>query len=339
MSEEMPEDTKKEATDAEKRRKRRQKKILRGAGDRLLQITTVHGGEAPFFTSPMPSQQSSPTSSEAPFNPVISSRKSSISSLSQPSIILNSSGSNNDQISSSIIHEEPESVSLSSSSSMAHIRRPDKEYLRQMLENMRKHNISTGSFTSTSGAGGDTSSLEEQRNIQQQQQLQSSLLLSGEETSTQSMFPFLSPEMMLLGSTLGIGVGGQNLRARTWKLIHFVVMFSLGLYVVSYKLFFRVNAWHHFNYLIYDNSNHLSNNELSIPLFWYFITLELILHTTRFFLDQQQLQQQQMNKPSYDSTNFVSILPYPLPQVITILIRYRLIWNNLWADLCALVFV
>ncbi|CAG8619133.1 283_t:CDS:2 [Ambispora leptoticha] len=339
----MSESPKRDLTIEEKRRKRRQQKILQGAGDRLHRITTVHGGETPsLFTSPMPSQQSSPTSSDAPFNPVISSRKCNY--LKREWI---NNSSNNDQISSSIIHEKPESGSLASSSSMPHIKTPTKEYLRQMLENMRKHNISTGSFTSTSGAGGDTSlpgefnvssksSLEEQ----QQQLFQSSLLSSSEETSPQTMFPFLSPEMRLLGSTFGIGIGGQNnsknSRAKTWQLIHFVVTFSLALYIVSYKLLFGVNSWHHFNYLIYDNPNYLSNNELSIPLFWYFITLELILHATRFFLDQQQLQE---NKPFHDSINFVPNLPYPLPQVITILMRYRLIWNNFWEDLCTMVFV
>nr|CAG8468031.1 10278_t:CDS:2 [Entrophospora candida] len=90
-----------------------------------------------------------------------------------------------------------------------------------------------------------------------------------------------------------------------------------------------------FYYLNYEKPDDILviNRIHSVPLFWYFITAELILQSTRLLLQKDQLFQ--------GSTlgSLAANLPAPFPDIIKILIRYRLIWNSLWEDVCVLVFV
>ncbi|KAG9292703.1 hypothetical protein G9A89_008291 [Geosiphon pyriformis] len=385
------EESKKEMKEAEKLRKRRearQKKILQSAGNRLHKITTAHGGESPILSS---SQQSSPTGSEASFNPFSSSRKSSFSTTSRPNLQLS------DPI-PPVVHEEPESIPIPQSlNSMPNIKisQPDtenffsrdassgivyplptlipgattppiqlgqstdpsfssdqqndlidQEHLHQMIENMRRYNNSSGSINSTNDGFPEEQPLfpggfhpphypsltpEDQSLLLQQLQNKP----QEEQSFVDTLFPFL-PEMLLIGSLGSNGKSKQaDSEARLWKLIHFVVMVLLGIYMIFLEFKRESGAWHRFAYLNDQSPYSIINNDSieSQSLFWYFAVLELLLQSSRILLQQER---------TFHGSNIgklVSRLPSPFSEVLIVLMRYRLIWNSLWEDITVLVFM
>ncbi|CAG8435515.1 5754_t:CDS:2 [Diversispora eburnea] len=69
------------------------------------------------------------------------------------------------------------------------------------------------------------------------------------------------------------------------------------------------------------------------PLFWYFITIELILQSSRLFLQKEK---------SFQGSvlgNLAARLPSPFSDVLVVFLRYNLIWKCLLEDACVLVFI
>ncbi|CAJ0753715.1 15972_t:CDS:2 [Entrophospora sp. SA101] len=95
------------------------------------------------------------------------------------------------------------------------------------------------------------------------------------------------------------------------------------------------SGWTRFYYLNYEKPGEILDIHQipSMPLFWYFITAELILQSTRLLLQRDQ--------PLQGSTlgNLAANLPEPFPDIIKILLKHRLIWNSLWEDICVLIFI
>jgi hypothetical protein len=70
----------------------------------------------------------------------------------------------------------------------------------------------------------------------------------------------------------------------------------------------------------------------SQPLFWYFVTVELGLQSARMFYHKG-------GAPPSTLATFAAQLPNPFGNIITIFLRYRLIWTCLVQDCSILIFI
>ncbi|CAI2169299.1 11879_t:CDS:2 [Funneliformis geosporum] len=218
------------------------------------------------------------------------------------------------------------------------------EYIRQILGNFaagnyQARNSSMTSLASTLGGGeynpqqiggfpGSYTAQDEfiQQDILQQQQLQ------------QIPFPFqqfLNPDMKFFNPFGGASQQQLDLQSKLWQVIHFGTIILLGGLLASVEFLREKGAWTRFYRLNYERPEDIIATE-SIPymrVFWYFITVELILQSSRMFFQQDRVFQ--------GSTlgQFASKLPAPFSDVLTVLLRYNLIWNSLLEDICILVFI
>lgn len=117
--------------------------------------------------------------------------------------------------------------------------------------------------------------------------------------------------------------------SRYWNLLHVVMMVMLGFYAV-YTEWTRAGR-ERFASLLSSDVNNYPN--IHVPLFWYFITIELCLQSARLFY------QQGVMPPTSTLASLATQLPPPFGNIVTICLRYRLIWSCLSQDICILVFV
>ncbi|KAI8381029.1 uncharacterized protein BYT42DRAFT_530656 [Radiomyces spectabilis] len=119
-----------------------------------------------------------------------------------------------------------------------------------------------------------------------------------------------------------------------WQLLHLIAMIWLGCYAV-YMEWTKVGI-ERFASLLWTNPNemgHLAYADVHVPLFWYFVTVELLLQTGRMVYQ----------KGTMASTSTLGALaaqlPSPFGNIVTVALRYRLIWSCLVQDCCILVFI
>ncbi|CAB4377668.1 unnamed protein product [Rhizophagus irregularis] len=377
-------------SDAERRRARRERKILNDAGSRLHRITATHStslntlGEtsstlsSPFVSrksSPQPSLKSSPTSIEPPENPFSPRRRNTgnlepLTSTQSDASIATERTFPRVRVSSDADPPEwsggplPQNFSQEDNKSARPITQPrfslptsisptiptipttsdllgedepngyidQDEHIRQFLNNLnagnyQRRNSSTTSLASTIGGSEcqynplltAQDEYVQQDILQQQQQLQ------------QIPFPFQQ-----FFSPFGSANQQQNLdlQSKLWQVIHFVAMILLGRLIVWKESLREKGAWNRFYLLNYERPEDIIAAERipSMGAFWYFITVELILQSSRIFFQQDRVFQ------SSTLVQFARKLPAPFSDVLTVLLRYNLIWNSLWEDICILVF-
>ncbi|KAF9205832.1 hypothetical protein CPC16_000726 [Podila verticillata] len=125
----------------------------------------------------------------------------------------------------------------------------------------------------------------------------------------------------------------EDLTAKWWKLLHFVLSVLLGLGVV-YQEHRRSGHLERFDALATDKPLQYGTFQVAAtPVFWYFITMELILQSTRMFL------QGITASPSSTLGTIAGFLPPPFSDAIRVFMRYRLIWSSLVNDLTVVVFI
>ncbi|RIB20492.1 hypothetical protein C2G38_2141138 [Gigaspora rosea] len=354
MSEESTSNAKKSRSlsDAERRLLRRQKRILNNANDRLGRITSTHSSSSlntePSSTltsrsvSPQPSLTSSPITYEAP-DSIFSSRKNTGNFESLPPPLYSDSPLqpspdrqtftpliriNNDTDPQKLfLQQDRENPSFSASTSDDDRNGyfENNEHSRRKLTNLDPANSSSASLASISPE--DLTIYDEINNYCQQQQQQHTI-------QPFPFLPFLNPDLM---NSVPSGQQQQQLdvQSKLWQLIHFFTMIILGLLVTWSEVFRRDGSWSRFTKLIYKHPREMSDIDQvsNWSLFWYFVTVELILQTSRLFLQKNR---------TFGGTTLGAIaanLPPPLSDALTILLRYNLIWNSLWEDICVLGFV
>ncbi|KAG0204924.1 hypothetical protein BGX33_008201 [Mortierella sp. NVP41] len=142
----------------------------------------------------------------------------------------------------------------------------------------------------------------------------------------------------------GFGAGGAppgftvitpqvDLTARWWKLLHFVlsVLFGLGVVYAEYS---RQGDFGRFDALATDKPMPYGVYQVApMPVFWYFVTMQLILQTTRMVLHGVTA------SPSSTLGTIAGFLPPPFSDMIRIFMRYRLIWSSMVNDLSVIVFI
>ncbi|KAF8981293.1 hypothetical protein BGZ46_003008 [Entomortierella lignicola] len=124
-----------------------------------------------------------------------------------------------------------------------------------------------------------------------------------------------------------------DLTARWWKLLHFVMSALLGFAVV-YREYSRQGDLGRFDALATEKPLPYGVFQSSqIPVFWYFVTMELLLQSTRMFLHGVTA------SPGGILATIAGFLPPPLADAIRVFMRYRLIWSSLVNDMSVVVFI
>ncbi|KAG2210539.1 hypothetical protein INT47_002481 [Mucor saturninus] len=118
---------------------------------------------------------------------------------------------------------------------------------------------------------------------------------------------------------------------RYWGLLHLVSMIMLGVYAVYFE-WTKAGA-DRFAHLLYSNVGVANYPAVHVPLFWYFVTLELCMQSARLFYQKGTM------PPTSTIASMATQLPYPFGNIVTIFLRYRLIWSCLVQDICVLVFI
>ncbi|KAI8646964.1 hypothetical protein BD408DRAFT_409511 [Parasitella parasitica] len=149
-----------------------------------------------------------------------------------------------------------------------------------------------------------------------------------------------NPAALLATMAGGAGAGAQPMTEeqqkldqsqKYWNLVHFVMMVLLGFYAV-YIEWTRAGS-ERFASLLSSNAGVAGYPAIHVPLFWYFVTIELGLQSARLFYQQGTM---------HSTSTIASLatqLPHPFGNIITIFLRYRLIWTCLSQDICILVFI
>ncbi|KAF9974112.1 hypothetical protein BGZ73_002610 [Actinomortierella ambigua] len=120
---------------------------------------------------------------------------------------------------------------------------------------------------------------------------------------------------------------------RWWKLLHLVLstLFGLGLIYQEYK---REATWARFDMLAVEKPTAGGFFQVTqVPAFWYFVTMELLLQSTRMFVHGVAA------SPSSTLGTIAGMLPPPFSDAIHIFSRYRLIWSSFVNDLAVVVFI
>ncbi|KAG0201351.1 hypothetical protein BGX28_005801 [Mortierella sp. GBA30] len=124
-----------------------------------------------------------------------------------------------------------------------------------------------------------------------------------------------------------------DLTARWWKLLHLVLSVLLGCGVV-YREYSRQGDWGRFDSLATEKPLPYGAYQVApMPVFWYFVTMELILQSTRMAL------QGVTASPSSTLGTIAGFLPPPFSDAIRVFMRYRLIWTSMVNDLSIVVFI
>ncbi|RHZ76043.1 hypothetical protein Glove_208g39 [Diversispora epigaea] len=241
--------------------------------------------------------------------------------------------------------EVPSSSTLPGENNTIH---PDEEYLRRILENFRTKNSSNTSLASTStgeyqyySSPGGFSPFLTPEDLAVQEELFRQQLEQQQRQQQDQSSNLLSPSSIFFNSSSSspplssVNVQQINLQSKLWNLIHFSSMILLALSVILSEFLREKGFWTRLSYLKYSNPDYLIETEKvpSVSLFWYFITIELILQSTRLFLQKEKVFQGSV------LGNLATRLPSPFSDILVVFLRYNLIWKCLLEDACVLVFI
>jgi hypothetical protein len=130
--------------------------------------------------------------------------------------------------------------------------------------------------------------------------------------------------------------------AYIWRIVHAVFAFGLGLYIAFTQTSFSgtklarersgIDAANIHN--ADDFSQGLDLNDVKIQIFWIFATAEVLLQTTRFFLEKGKMAQQ----PGMLGM-VMGFLPEPWKGYVGTALRYGRIWTTVSGDAMVIVFV
>lgn len=148
--------------------------------------------------------------------------------------------------------------------------------------------------------------------------------------------PLLRMMQQLMGGAGGAGgdafasmLGGQEtLQAENngdylWRIIHAVFSVGLGLYAALNVTFQGTEL----------SRSQYPGDGLTLKLFWMFATTELVLQSTRYFVDRGKL------PVSGLLSSIGQILPEPYANYVRIFNRYSIIYTTLMTDAMVLIFV
>jgi hypothetical protein len=131
------------------------------------------------------------------------------------------------------------------------------------------------------------------------------------------------------------GMPGQQAAADPyayiWRIIHAFFALSLGLYIAFTTTFSGSKLEREMSGV--DASILATDRAESIRFFYIFATAEVLLQTSRFFLEKGQTQQ------SGILGTVMGFLPMPYKGYLNVLLRYGRIWTTMTSDAMCCVFV
>ncbi|CUS14973.1 unnamed protein product [Tuber aestivum] len=205
------------------------------------------------------------------------------------------------------------------------------------------------------GAGGDLSDLDLGRLMMENNMFGSQVGGAGSGRED----PMLQMMQQLMGGAGGLdGVGGpgglggpgmgmgtpppeiQQMQQREqswgmrWKALHVLGSLCLAVWVL------RGTDWSFTGSALERAESANMTREEAPPMFWYFATMELILQSSRFFLEKVERDSFYLGRPPPGSwlTTIGGFLPYPFGTFLTTIARYSVIWTTLIADAGVLIF-
>ncbi|KAI9491347.1 hypothetical protein BDB00DRAFT_492706 [Zychaea mexicana] len=125
--------------------------------------------------------------------------------------------------------------------------------------------------------------------------------------------------------------GPTDTSAKYWNLLHFISMIWLGAYAV-YTEWSTVGAERFAGLLSASSPEGYSG--IHFPLFWYFVTLELMLQSARMLY-----QQGNTSSSSLLLSTLIQYLPPQMANAANVLLRYWIIVSALIKDCFVLVFI
>ncbi|KAI8979198.1 hypothetical protein BDF20DRAFT_912824 [Mycotypha africana] len=294
-----------EAEKRERRRQKRQQRILNSSEDRLSKIT---GTAFPHRASPSPVPSPSISSkTDTPLPSKTSQRRFSHSDdpsdeLGAPAPLNN--GTNTDAM-ANLLQQQMASMFGSSSSAEPDSIRPvgfDRDPLEQLFASANSSNNNTG--------------------LNPANMLAQMMMMNGNSGTTNST---LTPEQLQQQQQ------EVNQSRKYWNLLHLLIMITLSLFAV-YKEWSFFGASQYASLLTQPYKSNYSLN-LNMPLFWYFVTIELCLQTARLFYQKGRV------PPTSTIATLANQLPPPFSSIINIIFRYKLIWTTFIHDICILIFI
>lgn len=122
--------------------------------------------------------------------------------------------------------------------------------------------------------------------------------------------------------------------AYVWRVVHAVFALGLGLYIAMATTFRGTKAERDVSGL---GTSYLTGEAgmsvASVHFFWIFATAEMVLQTSRFFIEKGRVQQGAI------MNMITGFLPEPYKGYVALVSRYSTIWTTVTADALALVFV
>lgn len=160
--------------------------------------------------------------------------------------------------------------------------------------------------------------------------------------------PIMKMMQQMMGGGLGEGAGGMpafpgmpgqspaeagDPYAYLWRIVHAVCALGLGLYIAFTTRFTGSKlARETAGYTSFE-SEERGLSPASVRFFWIFATAEVLLQTSRFFMEKGQVQ------PGGIMGMIMGFLPEPYKGYLAMISRYRRIWTTVSADAFACVFV
>jgi len=161
--------------------------------------------------------------------------------------------------------------------------------------------------------------------------------------------PMMKMLQQMMGSVPGEGLGGMPSfpempgmpgqaaaaapYAYLWRIVHAIFALGLGLYIAFTTTFNGTRIERERSCLTYKSSSGQELSSSSIQFFWIFATAEVLLQTSRFYMEKSRVQQGGV------MGMVMGFLPEPWKGYLTLATRYGRIWTTVSGDAMVCVFV
>jgi hypothetical protein len=121
--------------------------------------------------------------------------------------------------------------------------------------------------------------------------------------------------------------------AYLWRIVHAVFALGLGLYIAFTTTFTGTRIEREKSGLSFTAEEEIALSPASVHFFWIFATAEVLLQTSRFFLEKGRVQQGGI------IGMIMGFLPEPYKGYLALVTRYSRIWTTISGDAMVCVFV
>ncbi|KAG0646354.1 hypothetical protein D0Z07_8220 [Hyphodiscus hymeniophilus] len=158
--------------------------------------------------------------------------------------------------------------------------------------------------------------------------------------------PIMKMMQQMIGGGLGEGPGGMpsfpgmpgqapaadtDPSAYLWRIVHAVFALALGLYIAFTTPFTGSKVAR--DIPAYNTEGEMGLSPASVHFFWIFATAEVLLQTSRFFIEKGRVQ------PGGIMGMVMGFLPEPYKRFLAMLSRYFRIWTTVTGDAFVCLFI